>query len=95
MQLSQLDFMTVCSKHRKQLYFKGANILKKFLVAPKDKDTTTQKSGVIYMYKWDRVEGDEDYIVESTRTFGKDLKNTLKPISLFMNTLSTQAIRLV
>ena len=43
-------------------------------MAPKDKDPTLKKSGVIYRYKCDRVECDEEYIGESSRTFGKRFK---------------------
>ena len=37
------------------------HILKAFLTT-KDKDPVTKKSGVIYRYKCDRVEYDEEYI---------------------------------
>ena len=47
----------------------------------KDKDPITKKSGVIYRFKFDRVECDEDYIGESSRTFGKRFKEHLKPPS--------------
>ena len=33
------------------VHFKGQNTIRNFLVAPKDKDKITQKSGVIYMFK--------------------------------------------
>ena len=40
-------------------------------VNPTDKDPMMKKSGVIYSYKCDRVECDEEYIGESSRTFGE------------------------
>ena len=40
----------------------------------KDKDTVTQKSRVQYRYKCDRVECDEEYIVESPGTFEERFK---------------------
>ena len=45
-------------------------------MAPKDKDPTQKKSGVIYRYQCDRVECDE-YIGESSRTFGERFKEHL------------------
>ena len=41
----------------------------------------TEKSGVIYRYKCDRVECNEEYIGESSRTFGERFKEHLKPPS--------------
>ena len=51
-----------CQKHGVQVYFKGGNTIKSLLMAPKDKDPLMKKSGVIYRYKCDRVECDEEYI---------------------------------
>ena len=67
-----------CSEHGVQVYFKGGNTIKTLLVAPKDQDTIQKKSGVIYRYKCDRVECDEEYIGESSRTFGERFKEHLK-----------------
>ena len=67
-----------CSKHAMQVYFKGGNTIKNLLVAPKDQDTIQKKSGVIYRYKCDRVECDEEYIGESSGTFGERFKEHLK-----------------
>ena len=47
-------------------------------MAPKDKDHFTNKSGIIYRYKCDRLECDEEYIGETARTFGERLKEHLK-----------------
>ena len=49
---------------------------------PKDKDPMLKKSGVIYRYKCDRVECDEEYIEESSRTFGERFKEHQKAPSL-------------
>ena len=67
-----------CSEHGVQVYFKGGNTIKNLLVAPKDQDTTQKKSGVIYRYKCDRVECDQQYIGEFSRTFGVRFKEHLK-----------------
>ena len=45
------------------------------MVAPKDQDHITKKSGIIYRYKCDRLECDEEYIGE---TFGERFKEHLK-----------------
>ena len=44
------------------------------LVAPIDKDHITKKSGIIYRFKCDRLECDEQYIGETARTFGERFK---------------------
>ena len=54
------------------------NTIRNLLVAPKDKDNITQKGEVIYRYKCDRLECDEDNIGESARTFGDRLKEHLR-----------------
>ena len=47
-------------------------------MAPKDKDLITKKSGIIYRYKCDRVECDDECIRESSRTFGERFEEHLK-----------------
>ena len=44
------------------------------MMAPKDKDPILKKSRVIYRYECGRVKCDEEYIKESSRTFGERLK---------------------
>ena len=63
----------VCRKHGVQVYYKGGN--KTLLMAPKDKD-------LIYRYKCNRVECDDEYIGESSRTFGERFREHLKAPSL-------------
>ena len=67
-----------CSEYGVQVYFKGGNTIKNLLMAPKDQDAIEKKSGVIYRYQCDRVECDEEYICESSRTFGERFKEHLK-----------------
>ena len=67
-----------CRKHGLQVYFKGGNTIKNLLMAPKYQDAIQKKSGVIYRYKCDRVECHEEYIGESSRTFGERFKEHLK-----------------
>ena len=57
---------------------KELTLSRKFLMAPKDHDTIQKKSGVIYRYKCDRVECDEEYIGESSRSCGERFKEHIK-----------------
>ena len=67
-----------CKKYGVQVHFKGGNTIKSLLKAPKDKDPLMKKSGVIYRYKCDMVECDDEYIGESSRTFGERFKEHQK-----------------
>ena len=69
---------TLCKKYGIQVYFKGGKSIKHLLVAPKDKHHITTKSGIIYRFKCDRMGCDEEYIGESSRTFGERFKEHLK-----------------
>ena len=64
-----------------QVYFKGGTTIKNLLITPKDKDPIQKQSGVICRYQCDRVDCDEEYIGESSRTFGERFKEHLKPPS--------------
>ena len=65
-----------CEKYGIQVHFKSGKSIKDELVAPKDKDQLTKKSGIIYRYNCDRLECDEEYVGETARTFGeRDIKN--------------------
>ena len=44
-------------------------------MATKDKGSITHKSGVIYRYRCDRLEFDEENIGESARAFGEGFRN--------------------
>ena len=68
----------ICKRYGIQVHFKSGKSIKDELVAPKDKDHLTQKSGIIYRYKCDKLECDEEYIVETARTFGERYKQHLK-----------------
>ena len=47
-------------------------------MSPKDKDTITKKSRVIYWLKCDKIDCEDEYIGESSRTFGERYKEHLK-----------------
>ena len=70
-----------CNKHGIQMYFKGGKTIKSLLMAPKDKDPILKKSGVIYSFKCGRVDCDEEYIGESSRTFSERFKEHQKASS--------------
>ena len=53
------SFKNIGKKFGIQVHFKSRRTLKEELVAPKDKDHITKKSGVIYRFKCDRLECDE------------------------------------
>ena len=61
-----------------QVHLKGGVTVKNLLMAPKDQDPMLNNSGVIYRYKCDRVDWDEEYIGESSRTFGERFKEHQK-----------------
>ena len=58
--------------------FKREPTIRKLFMTSKDKGPILKKSGVIYRYKYDRVEYDEEYIKESVRTFVERFKEHLK-----------------
>ena len=84
------SFKSIHSKHEIKVYFKEGNTIKNLLVVTKDKDTITQKSGMMYRYKCDKVECNEAHIGEYSRCLGKDFKKTLKPPSPIYEQWSSQ-----
>ena len=60
------------------MHLKGGLTIIDLLMAPKDKHPIIKKSGVIYRYKCDRVECDEEYSGESVRTFAERFKEHQK-----------------
>ena len=60
------------------VHLNGGNAIRNLLLVPKDWDNVTQKCGVIYRYRCNRLEYDEQYIGESARTFGERLKEPLR-----------------
>ena len=46
------------------------------LVSPKDKDNIKKKSTVIYWFRCDKTDCEEEYIRESARTFEERYRNT-------------------
>ena len=71
-----------CNKFGVQVHFKGGQTIKSLIMAPKDKDPFTNKSGVIDRYKCNENGCDEEYIGESARTFAERFKEHQKAPSL-------------
>ena len=67
-----------CRNYGVQVYFRGGTTIKNLLMAPKDLDPMMKKSGAIYSYKCGRVECNEKYIGESSRTFEERFKEHQK-----------------
>ena len=72
------NFKRTCSKYGVQVHLKGGHTIRNLLMSPKDKDTIWKKSGVIYRYKCNRVDCEEEYIGESARNFAERFKEHLK-----------------
>ena len=77
------SFKTICKKHGVQVDFKGGTTLKNLLMSPKDKETITMKSSVIYWLKCDKIYFEDEYIGESSRMFGERYKEHLRYHHLF------------
>ena len=58
------SFKNTCGKHRIQVFFRGGNTIRNFLLGPMDKDNITKKSSVIYIFNGERLEHGEEYIGE-------------------------------
>ena len=86
------SFKNIGRKFGIQVHFKSGRTLKDELVAPKDKDHITKKSGIIYRFKCDRLECDEEYIGETSRTFGERYREHLKAPPPYMTIVTSQVI---
>ena len=60
------------------MFFKGGQTIKNLLMAPKDKDPITNKSGVIYRFKCSQHGCKEEYTGESARIFAERFKEHQK-----------------
>ena len=68
----------ICGRYGIQTHFKGGGTIKSLLVSPKDKDPMVNQSGAIYWYQCGDLGCDEEYIGETSRTFGERYKEHLK-----------------
>ena len=78
-----------CRKYWVDVHFKGGLTIKNLIMATKDKDPILKKSGVIYRYKCDRAECDEEYIGESARIFAERFKEYQKAPAPIYNHYNT------
>ena len=68
----------ICGRYSIQTHFKGGKTIKNLLVSPKDKDPMLNQSGAIYRYQCNNLGCDDEYIGETSRTFGERYKEHLK-----------------
>ena len=72
------SYKNICKQYGIDVHLKGGQTIKDHLMSPKDKDPINKKSGVIYRFKCDRVDCDDEYIDDSARNFEERLKEHLK-----------------
>ena len=75
------SYKNICRKYGIDFHLKGGHTIKDHLMASKDKDPLLKKSGVIYRYKCDRVDCEDEYIGESAGNFEERYKEHLKALS--------------
>ena len=68
----------ICGRYGIQTHFKGGCTIKNLLVSPKDKDPMVSQSDAIYCYQCGDLICDDEYIGETSRTFGERYKEHLK-----------------
>ena len=68
----------ICGRYGIQTHFKGGSTIKNLLVSPKDKDPMVNQSGAIYWYQCGDLGCVDEYIGETSRTFGERYKEHLK-----------------
>ena len=66
----------ICGRYDIQTHLKGGSTIKNLLVSPKDKDPMVSQCDAIYWYQCGDLACDDEYIGETSRTFGEDTKNT-------------------
>ena len=68
----------LCSKYGIQTYFKGNGTIKVMPLKPKGKDPMDKKSGALYWYHCGELTCDEEYIGQTSMTFGEKCNEHLK-----------------
>ena len=61
----------ICKMYGIQTHFKCSNTIRNLLVSPKDKDPMVIKSGAIYWFQCGDLSCEDEYIGETSRTFGE------------------------
>ena len=68
----------ICGRYGIQTHFKGGRTITNLLVFPKDKDPMVNQSDAVYWYQYGDLTCDDEYIGETSRTFGERYKEHLK-----------------
>ena len=68
----------ICGRYGIQSHFKGGSTIKNLLVSPKDKGPMFNQKCAIYWYQCGDLGCDDEYIGETSRTFGERYKGNLK-----------------
>ena len=82
-------FKRLCKNRGIQVHFKGTNTLRTALGNPKDKDPTSNQTGIIYKYQCPHINCPSSYTGESGRSLGERVKEHFKapsPIHLHSTT---------
>ena len=85
--VSKRSVVGMASKHTSKV----AEPSKNLLVSPKDKDPMVNQSGAIYWYQCGDLGCNDEYIGETSRTFGERYKEHLKPPLPFITIVTKQA----
>ena len=72
------ESIKICGRYGIQTHFKGGRTIENLLVFPKDKDPMVNLSGATYWYQCGDLGCDDEYIAETSRTFGERYKEHLK-----------------
>ena len=67
----------ICGRYGIQTYLKGSNTIRHLLASPKDKYPVVSKSEAIYWFQCGDLSCDDEYIVETSKTFGERYKENL------------------
>ena len=68
----------ICGRYVIQTHFIGSNTIRNLLVSPKDKDPMVSNGGAIYWFQCGDLFCNDEYIEETSRTFGERYKEHLK-----------------
>ena len=80
----------ICGRYGIQTPFKGGRTIKNPLVSPNDKGPMVNQSGAIYWYQCGDLGCDDEYIGETSRTFGERYKEHLKaPSAIHHHSIQT------
>ena len=72
------NIKNICGRYGIPAHFKGGSSIKNLLVSPKDKDPMVNQSDAIYWYQCGDLGCDDEYIGETSKTFGERYQEHLK-----------------